>query len=42
MVDVNVARIGIGTVSDRASRGEYADKGGPAIREYLAEIHSLP
>lgn len=29
------ARIGIVTVSDRASRGEYEDKGGPAIREYL-------
>ena len=32
------ARIGILTVSDRASRGEYADEGGPAIREYLAEV----
>ena len=30
-------RIGIVTVSDRASRGEYEDRGGPAIREYLAE-----
>ncbi|MEM9380547.1 MAG: molybdopterin adenylyltransferase [Planctomycetota bacterium] len=34
------ARIGIVTVSDRASRGEYEDLGGPAIRatfeEYLA------
>lgn len=28
-------RIGIVTVSDRASRGEYADLGGPAIRQYL-------
>jgi len=28
-------RIGIVTVSDRASRGEYEDLGGPAIREYL-------
>ncbi len=27
--------IGIVTVSDRASRGEYADLGGPAIQEYL-------
>jgi molybdopterin adenylyltransferase len=25
-------------VSDRASRGEYEDRGGPAIREYLAEV----
>ena len=29
------AKIGILTVSDRASRGEYEDRGGPAIREYL-------
>jgi molybdopterin adenylyltransferase len=36
------ARIGIVTVSDRASRGEYEDKGGPAIREYLAEILTSP
>ena len=32
------ALIGILTVSDRASRGEYADDGGPAIRDYLAEV----
>jgi molybdopterin adenylyltransferase len=30
-------RIGIVTVSDRASRGEYQDKGGPAILEFLRE-----
>jgi molybdopterin adenylyltransferase len=30
--------IGIVTVSDRASRGEYEDRGGPAIREYFTEI----
>lgn len=29
------ARIGIVTVSDRASRGEYEDLGGPAMREWL-------
>jgi molybdopterin adenylyltransferase len=34
------ALIGILTVSDRASRGEYADEGGPAIRSYLAEVLS--
>ena len=34
----SVANIGIVTVSDRASRGEYEDRGGPAIREYLDEI----
>jgi molybdopterin adenylyltransferase len=35
---VRPALIGILTVSDRASRGEYADEGGPAIRDYLAEV----
>ncbi len=30
--------IGILTVSDRASRGEYVDRGGPAIETYLAEV----
>ena len=29
------ARIGIVTVSDRASRGEYEDLGGPAIKAWL-------
>lgn len=33
-------RIGIVTVSDRASRGEYLDRGGPAIHECLDEILS--
>ena len=32
------ARIGIVTVSDRASRGEYEDRGGPAIHEYLRDV----
>ena len=36
------ARIGILTVSDRASRGEYVDEGGPAIRRYLAEVLTSP
>jgi molybdopterin adenylyltransferase len=36
------ARIGIITVSDRASRGEYQDLGGPAIAEYLSEVLSNP
>jgi len=36
------ARIGIVTVSDRASRGEYEDQGGPAISEYLTEILTSP
>jgi molybdopterin adenylyltransferase len=36
------ALIGILTVSDRASRGDYADEGGPAIREYLADVLASP
>lgn len=28
-------QIGIVTVSDRASRGEYEDQGGPAIKDWL-------
>ena len=31
-----MVKIGVVTVSDRASRGEYEDLGGPAIVEYLA------
>ena len=36
------ARIGIVTVSDRASKGVYEDLGGPAISEYLSEILTSP
>jgi molybdopterin adenylyltransferase len=36
------ARIGIVTVSDRASKGVYEDRGGPAIRDCLGEILSCP
>lgn len=32
--------IGILTVSDRASRGEYEDRGGPAIVAYMQEVLS--
>ncbi|MFT5302190.1 MAG: molybdopterin adenylyltransferase [Mariniblastus sp.] len=32
------AKIGIVTVSDRASRGEYQDLGGPAVAAYLDEV----
>ncbi|MBA3315248.1 MAG: molybdopterin adenylyltransferase [Planctomycetota bacterium] len=32
------AKIGVVTISDRASRGEYQDKGGPAVREYLVRV----
>jgi molybdopterin adenylyltransferase len=35
-------RIGVITISDRASRGEYVDRGGPAILECLSEILSCP
>lgn len=35
-------RVGIVSVSDRASRGEYEDRGGPAVREYLTEVLVTP
>lgn len=38
MSAVEPTRIGIVTVSDRASRGEYEDRGGPAVRQYLDEV----
>lgn len=34
------AKIGILTVSDRASRGEYVDRGCPAIHAYLKDVVS--
>lgn len=36
------ARIGIVTVSDRASRGDYQDLGGPAIRDWLTRALTSP
>lgn len=42
MSEPTPARIGVVTVSDRASQGVYEDRGGPAIREYLAEILTSP
>ena len=42
MTESITAKIGIVTVSDRASRGEYEDRGGPAIRDYLDEILTSP
>jgi molybdopterin adenylyltransferase len=42
MTSVELARIGIVTVSDRASRGDYEDRGGPAIGEYLADVLTSP
>jgi len=35
-------RIGIVTVSDRASSGEYEDRGGPAVREWLEAAIASP
>jgi molybdopterin adenylyltransferase len=35
-------RIGIVTVSDRASQGVYEDRGGPAIRDCLSEFLASP
>ena len=36
----SVAKFGVVTVSDRASKGEYEDRGGPAVVEYLSEVVS--
>ena len=36
------ARIAIVTVSDRAARGEYEDKGGPAAEAWLREVVTSP
>ncbi|ABA89314.1 molybdopterin adenylyltransferase MoaB, putative [Syntrophotalea carbinolica DSM 2380] len=42
MAEDRVARIGILTVSDRASTGVYEDRGGPAIRTYLEDVLTSP
>ncbi len=39
---MSTARIGILTISDRASRGEYEDKGGPAIHAWFTRVLSSP
>ena len=36
------ARVGIVSVSDRAYRGIYEDRGGPAVRAYLEEVMATP
>ena len=36
------ARIGILTISDRASRGVYEDRGGPALHAWFARVLSSP
>ncbi len=38
----NILKVGIVTVSDRASRGEYEDKGGPAVLAELKEALASP
>ena len=38
----DIARIGILTISDRASRGEYEDKGGPAIKAWFERVLTSP
>jgi molybdopterin adenylyltransferase len=35
---MSIAKIGILTISDRASRGEYEDKGGPAMRAWFERV----
>lgn len=42
MNDSRTIKIGIVTVSDRASRGEYQDRGGPAVVQYLSEVLVSP
>ncbi len=39
---MSIARIGILTISDRASRGEYEDKGGPAIHAWFTRVLTSP
>lgn len=40
-VNAKTAKIGIVTVSDRASAGVYEDRGGPAIHEYFTKHLSI-
>ncbi|MFO1022232.1 MAG: molybdopterin adenylyltransferase [Planctomycetales bacterium] len=42
MTDSTPARIGLVTISDRASRGDYEDLGGPAMHACLSEILTSP
>ena len=42
MSDSVMPRIGVVTVSDRAFRGEYEDRGGPAAVDYFAERLATP
>jgi molybdopterin adenylyltransferase len=40
--ETKATQIGILTVSDRASRGEYDDRGGPGITDYLNRVLTSP
>jgi molybdopterin adenylyltransferase len=42
MVGLDVVPIGVVTVSDRASQGEYEDKGGPGIVAALTDLLATP
>ena len=42
MTESAPAKIGIVTVSDRASRGEYEDRGGPAVHDFLSNVLTSP
>jgi molybdopterin adenylyltransferase len=39
---LSLLSIGIVTVSDRAARGQYEDRGGPAIHAYLQDVLATP
>ena len=39
---MSIARIGIVTISDRASRGVYEDKGGPAMHAWFSRVLTSP
>lgn len=39
---MSIARIGLVTISDRASKGEYEDKGGPAMNAWFARVLTSP
>ena len=39
---MTIPRIGIVTISDRASRGDYADRGGPAVVDELTRLLGSP
>lgn len=42
MPDTRPARLAVLTVSDRASRGEYADRGGPVAEDWLRQTITTP